>query len=83
MKLAQVHPGQHLVDQFGRGELVRAQNERPARLAGSGGREFPGHYPAIVKLWRAHWAEFAPFLAFPPEVRRVIYTTNLIVIWSR
>jgi len=37
-----------------------------------------GRYPAIVKLWRAHWAEFTPFLAFPPEVRRVIYTTNLI-----
>ena len=33
-------------------------------------------YPAIIKLWRAHWAEFAPFLAFPPEVRRVIYTTD-------
>jgi putative transposase len=35
-------------------------------------------YPAIVKLWRSHWAEFTPFLAFPPDVRRVIYTTNLI-----
>jgi putative transposase len=35
-------------------------------------------YPAIVRLWRAHWQEFIPFLAFPPEVRRVIYTTNLI-----
>jgi Transposase, Mutator family len=35
-------------------------------------------YPAIVRLWRAHWSEFIPFLAFPPEVRRVIYTTNLI-----
>jgi transposase-like protein len=34
-------------------------------------------YPAIVKLWRAHWEQFIPFLAFPPEVRRVIYTTNL------
>jgi transposase-like protein len=31
-------------------------------------------YPAIVRLWRTHWAEFTPFLAFPPEVRRVIYT---------
>jgi len=39
-------------------------------------------YPAIVRLWRAHWAEFTPFLAFPLEVRRVIYTTNLIVISS-
>jgi transposase-like protein len=27
-------------------------------------------YPAIVKLWRAHWEQFIPFLAFPPEVRR-------------
>jgi putative transposase len=35
-------------------------------------------YPAIVRLWRAHWSEFTPFLVFPPEVRRVIYTTNLI-----
>ena len=35
-------------------------------------------YPAIVKLWRTHWAQFVPFLAFPPEVRRVVYTTNLI-----
>jgi len=39
-------------------------------------------YPAIVKVWRAHWAEFIPFLAFPPEVRKVIYTTNPSVIWS-
>src|SRR6516162_7919240 len=37
-----------------------------------------GRYPAIVKVWRAHWEQFTPFLAFPPEVRRVIYTTNLI-----
>lgn len=37
-----------------------------------------GRYPAIVRLWRAHWPEFTPFLGFPPEVRRVIYTTNLI-----
>jgi transposase-like protein len=35
-------------------------------------------YPAIVRLWRSHWAEFTPFLAFPPDVRRVVYTTNLI-----
>ncbi len=24
----------------------------------------PG-YPAIVRLWRTHWAEFVPFLSFP------------------
>jgi putative transposase len=40
--------------------------------------QWESRYPAIVRLWRAHWSEFTPFLAFPPEVRRVIYTTNLI-----
>jgi len=41
-------------------------------------QRWESRYPAIVNLWRSHWAEFTPFLAFPPEVRRVIYTTNLI-----
>ncbi|NNF56431.1 MAG: IS256 family transposase [Acidimicrobiales bacterium] len=35
-------------------------------------------YPAIVKLWRDQWETFVPFLAFPAEVRRVVYTTNMI-----
>ena len=35
-------------------------------------------YPAIVKLWENSWAEFVPFLAFHPEIRTVIYTTNAI-----
>ena len=26
-----------------------------------------------------HWEEFTPFLAFPPEVRRVIYTTDDLI----
>src|SRR5690625_3259112 len=35
-------------------------------------------YPAAVKTWRNAWQEFIPFLAFPPELRKVIYTTNAI-----
>ncbi len=41
-------------------------------------QSWSARYPSIVKLWRTHWAQFVPFLAFPPEVRRVVYTTNLI-----
>jgi putative transposase len=46
--------------------------------------QWESRYPAIIKLWRAHWQEFVPFLAFPPEVRRVIYTTdeNVNLWWS-
>jgi Transposase, Mutator family len=35
-------------------------------------------YPAIVKLWEKAWAEFVPFLAFDPEIRRLICSTNAI-----
>lgn len=35
-------------------------------------------YPAVVKLWRDAWEVFVPFLAFPVEIRRVVYTTNMI-----
>ena len=35
-------------------------------------------YPAVVRTWRAAWSEFTPYLAFPPEIRKVVYSTNLI-----
>jgi hypothetical protein len=35
-----------------------------------------------VKLWSDAWAEFVPFLAFDVEIRKVICSTNAIVIWS-
>jgi putative transposase len=35
-------------------------------------------YPASVATWRAAWERFTPFLAFPPELRKIIYTTNAI-----
>lgn len=37
-----------------------------------------GKYPAIVKLWENSWPEFVPFLAFDPEIRRVVCSTNAI-----
>jgi putative transposase len=35
-------------------------------------------YPAIKRQWEAAWEQVIPFFAFPPEVRKVIYTTNMI-----
>jgi putative transposase len=41
-------------------------------------------YPAIIKLWESAWAEFVPFLGFDPEIRTIIYTTDVIVKgWPR
>jgi transposase-like protein len=35
-------------------------------------------YPSAVKAFRDAWERFTPFLAFPPALRKVIYTTNSI-----
>jgi putative transposase len=35
-------------------------------------------YPMIGKSWKSRWTEIAPFLSYPPEIRKVIYTTNAI-----
>jgi putative transposase len=35
-------------------------------------------YPGAIAVWERAWERFTPFLAFPPEVRRIIYTTNAI-----
>ncbi|MGH7044467.1 MAG: IS256 family transposase [Acetobacteraceae bacterium] len=42
--------------------------------AGEWGRKFP----TIVSAWRRAWDRVIPFFAFPPAIRRVIYTTNAI-----
>ena len=39
--------------------------------------------PPVVKAWRENWEYVIPFLAFPPDVRRVIYTTNPIEALNR
>ncbi len=35
-------------------------------------------YPAITALWRRHWPHVVPVFAYPPEIRRLLYTTNAI-----
>lgn len=41
-------------------------------------RDWGGRYPMIVRSWRANWDQLTAFLAFPPEVRRLVSTTNMI-----
>ena len=43
-----------------------------------------GHkYPSIAPSWRRAWQEVIPFFAFPPDVRKIIYTTNAIESLNR
>jgi putative transposase len=40
--------------------------------------QWDARYPMIAQSWRANWERVTPFLSFPPELRRVVYTTNQI-----
>lgn len=53
---------------------VEAAEARFAEFAGDWERT----YPAMIQAWRSVWQEFVPFLEFPVELRKVVYTTNAI-----
>lgn len=41
-------------------------------------RAWDKDYPSISPIWQRNWARVIPFFDYPPEIRRVIYTTNAI-----
>jgi putative transposase len=40
-------------------------------------------YPLIVRSWENNWAELSTFFKYPPELRKIIYTTNMIESYHR
>jgi putative transposase len=51
---------------------VAAAEERFAEFA----QRWKPKYPAMISMWQRSWTEFTPFLDYPIEVRKLIYTTN-------
>jgi len=35
-------------------------------------------FPQISRMWRVHWTNLTPFFDYPPQIRKVIYTTNAV-----
>lgn len=60
--------------------IYTAANAKAARDEFEAFRDGPWgtKHPHTVATWDAAWERFIPFLGFPPELRRVIYTTNSI-----
>jgi transposase-like protein len=60
--------------------IYTAADERSSKAAldDFADSEWGQKYPHAYKTWYAAWDRFIPFLGFPPELRRVIYTTNSI-----
>jgi len=64
--------------------IYQAASEELGRMAL---QEFNGKwsdkYPLIVRSWENNWAELSTFFKYPPEIRKLIYTTNMIESYHR
>lgn len=59
--------------------IYRSQNEKEAKAALEDFKEkWGGKYSAAVKSWEDNWGNLTAFLDYPDEVRKLIYTTNVI-----
>jgi putative transposase len=60
--------------------IYRAVDAEAARAALDAFDEGPWgrKYPPIAAAWRRQWEQVIPFFSYPPEVRKIIYTTNAI-----
>lgn len=64
--------------------IYTAPSETAAREAlRSFAEKWNDKYPTITPLWERHWDQIVPFLAYPPSIRKVIYTTNTIEAVNR
>jgi len=53
-------------------------DEEAAKALDEFDEEWGDKYPSIAPSWCRAWQEVIPFFAFPPAVRKIIYTTNAI-----
>src|ERR1700756_1298181 len=52
--------------------------EEAERQLASFAQRWDQRYPSISALWRRNWLGIIPFFQFPPEIRKIVYTTNAI-----
>ena len=64
--------------------IYRAENEAMAqRQLEAFEAKWGARYPAIGQSWRRAWEHVVPFFAFPPTIRKMIYTTNAVEAVNR
>lgn len=69
------------------GDLKKIYNSDTEELAKENLESFKekwdDQYPKISDSWENNWSEIIPFLAYPKDIRKVIYTTNAIEATNR
>jgi putative transposase len=46
-------------------------------------KKWSAKYPHAVKSWQSNWDELSTYFKYPPEIRKIIYTTNSIESYNR
>jgi len=64
----------HALQRIYRAATVEEAERQLAQFGADWGRR----YPPITALWRRNWQGIIPFFQFPPEIRKIVYTTNAI-----
>lgn len=57
-----------------RAATVEEAERKLQELAG----KWDAKHPTISQIWKSNWQRIIPFYEYPPEIRRIIYTTNAI-----
>ena len=47
------------------------------------GEKWGKTYPAAIRSWEKNWTELSAYFDYPSEIRRLIYTTNIIESYNR
>lgn len=64
--------------------IYKASTEEAARAELDQFEETWGtKYPMVIRSWRNNWDELSTFFRYPPEMRKLIYTTNMIESYHR
>jgi putative transposase len=66
--------GRHLKTVYGAATAEEARRQLMAFAENPWAKK----YPSIVPSWERNWEQVIPFFAYPPEIRKIIYTTNAI-----
>jgi len=64
--------------------IYQAPNEEAAGIAlDELDEKWGSKYPSSVSSWRSNWAQLSTYFKYPPEIRKIIYTTNSIENFNR